>query len=227
MLRKIKLTPSPTCSCGLEDQTAEHILQRCPLLQTTRKNVWPTAVLLHTKTYATYRNWRRRPHPSCRLDFQCSGDWEEVHRAECVQADPTLYCIHNCSTRVKHLVYFQFVVPCYSIFSVKFHTFFPVVTKNVSNLAVGVPNYKKSHFFFSFLRMSELHQRVLRKSSRPVPSLLGLHHVHQVFRVFRQPLHLSHISLLWRQRRGLQFSWTCCLRVRLALSVVNLTLDSL
>ena len=74
MLRKIKLTPSPTCSCGLEDQTAEHILQRCPLLQTTRKNVWPTAVLLHTKTYATYRNWRRRPHPSCRLDFQCSGD---------------------------------------------------------------------------------------------------------------------------------------------------------
>ena len=23
------------------------------------------------------RNWRRWPHSSCRLDFQCSGDWEE------------------------------------------------------------------------------------------------------------------------------------------------------
>jgi len=33
----------------LEDQTAEHILQRCPLLQTTRTNAWPTAVQLHTK----------------------------------------------------------------------------------------------------------------------------------------------------------------------------------
>ena len=34
---------------GLEDQTAEHILQRCPRLQTTRTNAWPTAVQLHTK----------------------------------------------------------------------------------------------------------------------------------------------------------------------------------
>ena len=150
MLRKTKLAPSPICNCGIEDQTAEHILQRCPLLQTARRNVWPTAVLLHTKPYAACRNWRRWPHSSCRLDFQCSGDWEEVHRAECVQADPVLYCIHNCSTQVKHLVYFQFVVPCYSIFSVKFHNFFPVVTKNVSNLAVGVPNYKKVICFLVF-----------------------------------------------------------------------------
>ena len=59
---------------------------------------------------------------------------------------------------------------------------------------------------FSFLRMSELHQRVFRKSSGPVPSVLGLHHVHQVFRVFRQPLHLSQFSLLRCQRRCLQFS---------------------
>ena len=51
MYRKIKLAPSPTCSCGLEDQTAEHTLQRCPLLQTARQNVWPTAVQLHTKLY--------------------------------------------------------------------------------------------------------------------------------------------------------------------------------
>ena len=48
MLRKMKLAPSPTCSCGLEDQTAEHLL-----LQTGRTNVWPTAVQLHTKLYGS------------------------------------------------------------------------------------------------------------------------------------------------------------------------------
>ena len=31
----------------------EHILQRCPLLQTARANVWPTAVQLHTKLYSS------------------------------------------------------------------------------------------------------------------------------------------------------------------------------
>ena len=49
----MKLAPSPNCNCGLEDQTAEHILQRCPLLQTARTNVWPTAVQLHTKLYGS------------------------------------------------------------------------------------------------------------------------------------------------------------------------------
>ena len=53
MFRKMKLAPSPTCNCGLEDQTAEHILHRCPLLQTARTNVWPTAVQLHTKLYGS------------------------------------------------------------------------------------------------------------------------------------------------------------------------------
>ena len=49
IFRKMKLAPSPTCNFGLEDQTAEHMLQRCPLLQTTRKNMLPTAVRLDTK----------------------------------------------------------------------------------------------------------------------------------------------------------------------------------
>ena len=31
----------------------EHIQQRCPLLQTARTNVWPTAVQLHTKLYGS------------------------------------------------------------------------------------------------------------------------------------------------------------------------------
>ena len=53
MFKKIKLAPSPTCNCGLKDQTAEHLLQRCPLLQTARTDVWPTAVQLHTKLYGS------------------------------------------------------------------------------------------------------------------------------------------------------------------------------
>ena len=56
MLRKMKLAPSPICTCGLEDQTAEHnilLLQRCPLLQPARTNVRPTAVQLHTKLYGS------------------------------------------------------------------------------------------------------------------------------------------------------------------------------
>ncbi|XP_070199156.1 uncharacterized protein [Littorina saxatilis] len=38
-------------SCGLEDQTTEHILQRCTILESLRKTVWPTAVSLHCKLY--------------------------------------------------------------------------------------------------------------------------------------------------------------------------------
>ena len=51
MFRKMKLTSSPTCNYGLEDQMAERILQICPLLQKARHNVWPTAVQQHTKLW--------------------------------------------------------------------------------------------------------------------------------------------------------------------------------
>ena len=37
MNRKFQLAPSPTCSCGQEGQTTDHILQPCPVLQA----VWP------------------------------------------------------------------------------------------------------------------------------------------------------------------------------------------
>ena len=53
MFKKMKLAPSPIRNGGLEDQTAEHTLQMCPLLQTARTNVWPTAVQLHTKLYGS------------------------------------------------------------------------------------------------------------------------------------------------------------------------------
>ena len=47
----INVSPSPIRNCGLQDQTAKHTLQRCPLLQTATTNMWPSAVHLHTKLY--------------------------------------------------------------------------------------------------------------------------------------------------------------------------------
>ena len=53
MFETMKLAPSPICNCSLDDQTAEHIPQRCLLLQTARTTVWPTAVQLHIKLYGS------------------------------------------------------------------------------------------------------------------------------------------------------------------------------
>ena len=49
--RKLKLAPSPTCPCGREEQTVEHVLQRCPLYEATREDVWPVSTSLTTKLY--------------------------------------------------------------------------------------------------------------------------------------------------------------------------------
>ena len=51
MHRKLKLAPSPTCPCGREEQTTEHVLQRCPLYEATREDVWPVCTSLTTKHY--------------------------------------------------------------------------------------------------------------------------------------------------------------------------------
>ena len=48
---KLKLAPSPTCPCGREEQTVEHVLQRCPLYEATREDVWPVSTSLTTKLY--------------------------------------------------------------------------------------------------------------------------------------------------------------------------------
>ena len=39
MHRKMNLVQSPLCTCGTEDQTTEHILQRCPAYQHLRRNI--------------------------------------------------------------------------------------------------------------------------------------------------------------------------------------------
>ena len=51
MHRKLKLAPSPTCPCGQEDQTTEHVIQRCPLYKATREDVWPVSTSPTTKLY--------------------------------------------------------------------------------------------------------------------------------------------------------------------------------
>ena len=48
---KLKLVPSPLCTCGAENQTAEHILQRCINHNSLRKSVWPLETSLQTKLY--------------------------------------------------------------------------------------------------------------------------------------------------------------------------------
>ena len=51
MHRKLKLAPSPTCPCGRDEQTTEHVLQRCPLYKATKEDVWPVSTSLTTKLY--------------------------------------------------------------------------------------------------------------------------------------------------------------------------------
>ena len=51
MHRKLKIVPSPTCPCGEEDQTTEHVLQRCNRHQPERIAQWPSATPLHQKLY--------------------------------------------------------------------------------------------------------------------------------------------------------------------------------
>ena len=51
MHRKLKTVPSTTCPCGEEDQTTEHVLQRCNRHEPERIAQWPSATPLHQKLY--------------------------------------------------------------------------------------------------------------------------------------------------------------------------------
>ena len=51
MHRNINLVPSPLCAYGTEDQTTEHILQRCPAYQHLRQLIWLDGTSLHQKLY--------------------------------------------------------------------------------------------------------------------------------------------------------------------------------
>ena len=51
MHRKVNLVPSPLCTCGTEDQSTEHILQRSPAYQHLRQQIWSDGTSLHQKLY--------------------------------------------------------------------------------------------------------------------------------------------------------------------------------
>jgi len=59
MYKKFKLVPSPTCPCGEEDQTAEHVLQRCIRHDQERDALWPSETPLHQKLHGDVEDLRR------------------------------------------------------------------------------------------------------------------------------------------------------------------------
>ena len=51
MYRKFKLVPAPTCPCDEEEQTTEHVLQRCKRFHQERIAIWPSETSLQQKLY--------------------------------------------------------------------------------------------------------------------------------------------------------------------------------
>ena len=59
MHRKLKIVPFLMCSCGGEDQTTEHVLQRCYRHQPERIAQWPSATPLHQKLYGGLKTLKK------------------------------------------------------------------------------------------------------------------------------------------------------------------------
>ena len=51
MHKRLKLTPSPICPCGAEEQNTEHVLQRCSQYEMLRKSIWPVEIPMREKIY--------------------------------------------------------------------------------------------------------------------------------------------------------------------------------
>lgn len=52
-MHRLKLAPTPQCTCGTGLQTPEHVLQTCPLLDKTRKDTWATQTTLCNKLWGS------------------------------------------------------------------------------------------------------------------------------------------------------------------------------
>ena len=59
MNKKMKLVLSSMCICNIEDQTTEHIPQRCPNHTNIRNHLWPNNTTLQQKLYGTLEELRR------------------------------------------------------------------------------------------------------------------------------------------------------------------------
>jgi len=91
MYRKMKLAPSTTCNCGLEDQMVEHALQRCLLLQTARQNenAWHAAVHVYTKLYGSKEELAKMAI----FILQCGNDKEVVIILQCGNDKEVVICV--------------------------------------------------------------------------------------------------------------------------------------
>ncbi|KAK7108155.1 hypothetical protein V1264_015944 [Littorina saxatilis] len=58
-LRRIGVAESATCDCGEGDQTPEHVLQACPLLDQLRIQTWPDPTDLRTKMWGALEDLER------------------------------------------------------------------------------------------------------------------------------------------------------------------------
>ena len=59
MYKKMKLVPSSMCICNIEDQTTQHILQRCPNHTNIRNQLWPDNTTLQQKLYGPLEQPRK------------------------------------------------------------------------------------------------------------------------------------------------------------------------
>ena len=59
LFHKFRIGQSDLCPCGTDSQTTEHILQRCPLLDTRRRAVWPEPVPETQKLYGSLLDLQR------------------------------------------------------------------------------------------------------------------------------------------------------------------------
>ena len=59
MYKKMNLVPSSMCICNIEDQTTQHILQRCPNHTNIRNQLWPDNTTLQQKLYGPLEQLRK------------------------------------------------------------------------------------------------------------------------------------------------------------------------
>ena len=58
-LKRIGVAESSLCSCEMEDQTPQHVLQACPLLSALRTQTWPEETTLQQKLWGNTEDLRR------------------------------------------------------------------------------------------------------------------------------------------------------------------------
>ena len=58
LYNKLKIGDSDQCPCETSTQTAEHLLQSCPLFETLRTEFWPTPVPVNQKLYGSLEDLR-------------------------------------------------------------------------------------------------------------------------------------------------------------------------